>query len=71
MAVENRISRVTAIGVLLPGLLIASMTVRCQVRFVGQQATDSQIRGTVAVVDRHCSLGYCYSVFVSEGSGSG
>jgi len=68
---ESRTSRVTAIGVLLAGLLIASMTVGYQVRLVGQRVTDSRIWGIVAAVDRRRSLDCRCSVFVSEGSGSG
>lgn len=67
---ESRISRVT-IGVLLEGLLIANMTVGCQVHPVGQRATDSRIWGIVAAVDRLRFLGCRCSVFVSEESGCG
>lgn len=67
---ESRISRVK-IGVSLEGLLIANMTVGCQVRLVGQRATDFRIWGFVAAVDRLRFLGCRCSVFVSEESGCG
>lgn len=68
---ESRISRAIAIDVLLEGLLIANMTVDCQVRLVGQRAIDFRIWGIAAVVDRHRFLDYCCSVCASAGSGSG
>lgn len=67
---ESTISRVT-IDVLLEGLLIANMTVGCQVRLVGQRETDSRIWGIVAAVDRLRFLGCRYSVSVSEEFGCG